>query len=59
MSIDVGRVKDWAEIEALVHESYRLIAPKKTYARWQAERAGAAAREAAKKPGKGPTKPRA
>ena len=39
VSIDVGKVKDWDEIEALVHESYRLIAPKKTYARWQEERA--------------------
>ena len=39
VSIDVGKVKDWGEIEALVHESYRLIAPKKTYARWQEERA--------------------
>ncbi len=39
VSIDVGKVKDWGEIEALVHESYRLIAPKKTVARWQEERA--------------------
>jgi hypothetical protein len=59
VSIDVGKVKDWDEIEALVQESYRLIAPKKTYARWRQGRAGEAAREAAKKFGKGPTKPRA
>ena len=39
VSIDVGRVKDWGEIEALVHESYRLIAPRKTVARWQEEQA--------------------
>ena len=40
VSIDVAKVKDWDEIEALVQESYRLIAPKRTYARWQEERAG-------------------
>lgn len=38
VSIDVQKVNDWDEIEALVHESYRLIAPKKTVAKWQAER---------------------
>ena len=42
VSIDVGTVTDWGEIEALVHESYRLIAPKKTVAQWEAK-AGAAA----------------
>jgi predicted DNA-binding protein (MmcQ/YjbR family) len=36
VSIDVGTVKDWGEIEALVRESYRLIAPKKTVTRWEA-----------------------
>ena len=40
VSIDVGKTKDWGEIEALVHESYRLIAPKRTYALWRAERSG-------------------
>ena len=40
VSIDVEKVKDWDEVEALVHESYRLIAPEKTVARW---REGAAA----------------
>ncbi len=39
VSLDVGTVKDWGEVEALVHESYRLIAPKKTVAKWLAERA--------------------
>lgn len=29
VSLDVASVKDWDEVEALVHESYRLIAPKK------------------------------
>jgi predicted DNA-binding protein (MmcQ/YjbR family) len=42
VSLDVGTVKEWGEVEALVHESYRLIAPKRTYARWQVERAGKA-----------------
>ena len=41
VSIDVGKVKDWGEVEALVHESYRLIAPKKAFARWQEERSAA------------------
>jgi predicted DNA-binding protein (MmcQ/YjbR family) len=47
VSIDIGKVKDWGEIEALVHESYRLIAPKKTVARWLEEKA---AGKTAKKP---------
>ena len=42
VSLDVETVKDWGEVEALVRESYRLIAPKKTVARWEAK-AGAAA----------------
>ena len=35
-------MKDWGEIEALIHESYRLIAPKKTVALWE-PKAGAVA----------------
>jgi len=35
VSADVGRVKDWDELAALIHESYRLVAPKKTLATWQ------------------------
>ncbi len=42
VSLDVETVKDWGEVEALVRESYRLIAPKKTVARWEAK-AGAVA----------------
>ena len=43
VSIDVTQVNDWGEIEALIHESYRLIAPKKTRAQWEAAKAGAVA----------------
>jgi predicted DNA-binding protein (MmcQ/YjbR family) len=39
VSADVGRVKDWDELGALIHESYRLIAPKKTLAKWQGKAA--------------------
>ena len=39
VSADVERVKDWDELGALIHESYRLIAPKKTLAKWQGEAA--------------------
>lgn len=37
VSIDVEKVKDWGEIEALVQESYQLIAPKRTVERWKAQ----------------------
>jgi predicted DNA-binding protein (MmcQ/YjbR family) len=40
VSLDVERLNDWDEVRALVHESYRLIAPKRTVARWLEERAG-------------------
>jgi hypothetical protein len=30
--MDVSRVKDWGEVRALLLESYRLIAPKRTLA---------------------------
>jgi predicted DNA-binding protein (MmcQ/YjbR family) len=56
VSIDVEKVRDWGEIEALVHESYRLIAPKKILARWQQERA---AEKTPKKPAAGRRKSRA
>jgi predicted DNA-binding protein (MmcQ/YjbR family) len=42
VSSDVGRVADWDELRALIHESYRLIAPKRTLAKWQSERAAKA-----------------
>jgi predicted DNA-binding protein (MmcQ/YjbR family) len=37
VSADVERVKNWDELGALIHESYRLIAPKKTLAKWKGE----------------------
>jgi predicted DNA-binding protein (MmcQ/YjbR family) len=33
VSMDVSRVTDWDEVRALVEESYRLIAPKKSLAK--------------------------
>jgi predicted DNA-binding protein (MmcQ/YjbR family) len=39
VSVDVGRVSDRGELRSLIHESYRLIAPKKTLAKWQSESA--------------------
>jgi len=38
VSADVEVVRDWDELRALIHESYRLIAPKKLVARWKSER---------------------
>jgi predicted DNA-binding protein (MmcQ/YjbR family) len=35
VSLDVGSVRDWDEVRELIHQSYRLIAPKKTLALWQ------------------------
>lgn len=35
VSVDVEVMTDWDELRALIFESYRLIAPKKTLARWQ------------------------
>jgi predicted DNA-binding protein (MmcQ/YjbR family) len=34
VSMDAAGIRDWDEVRALVLESYRLIAPKKTWARW-------------------------
>jgi len=48
VSADVARVKDWDELGALIHESYRLIAPKKTFAKWQGEAAATPAAPARK-----------
>jgi hypothetical protein len=31
--MDASGITDWAEVRALVHESYRLIAPKQEIAR--------------------------
>ena len=49
VSADVERVKDWDELGALIHESYRLIAPKKTLAKWQGEAAAKAPAASARK----------
>ena len=38
VSVDVEVMTDWAELGSLILESYRLIAPKKTVAQWEAER---------------------
>jgi len=35
VSVDVEVMRDWAELESLIHESYRLIAPKRTLAKWE------------------------
>ena len=42
VSVDVGVVTDWDELRGLIHQSYRLIAPKRTLAKWQSNPAGAA-----------------
>ena len=39
VSMDASSVKDWDEVRALVLESYRLIAPKKTLKKLDGERA--------------------
>ena len=49
VSADVARVADWDELCALIHESYRLIAPKKTLARRQSEPAANAPAATARK----------
>jgi len=41
VSMDASRVDDWNEVRALIQESYRLIAPKKTVARMDAGEAAA------------------
>ena len=48
VSADVGRVTDWKKLRLLIHESYRLIAPKKTLAKWQSESAPESAAPAAR-----------
>lgn len=49
VSMDAASIDDWDEVRALVLESYRLIAPKRTVAKLDAEAAGAAAGVARKK----------
>src|SRR5262249_47056163 len=43
VSMDAAAVDDWNEVRALVHESYRLIAPRRTVARLDGAPARAAA----------------
>jgi predicted DNA-binding protein (MmcQ/YjbR family) len=50
VSMDVAGVQDWDEVRALVLESYRLIAPKKSLARLSGGAAAALAEKAAKRP---------
>ena len=44
VSMDVRRIDDWNEVRALVGESYRLIAPKKSLAKLEGEPAARKAR---------------
>lgn len=39
VDMDISAVSDWDEVRALVHESYRLIAPKRSYAKLGATKA--------------------
>src|SRR5215213_1600146 len=49
VDVKPGPKPNWAEVEALVTGSYRLIAPKKLVAELDASASGAAPKEAAKK----------
>ena len=42
VSVDPEVASHWDELRALIHESYRLIAPKRTLARWESESAAPA-----------------
>lgn len=42
VSMDAGQVRDWSEVRPMILESYRLIAPKKTLAKWRATATSAA-----------------
>ena len=44
VSVDPEVATDWDELRALIHESYRLIAPKRTLARWESEGAATPAK---------------
>lgn len=52
VNMDVSAAKDWEEIRALVGESYRLIAPKKSLAKLTASGAGAGPADAETKDAK-------
>jgi len=49
VSMDAKSVKDWNEVRGLVMESYRLIAPKKTLAKLEAEPSAKASKRTARK----------
>jgi predicted DNA-binding protein (MmcQ/YjbR family) len=49
VSMDARGVKSWEEVRGLVLESYRLIAPKKTFARLAAAAPAAASKPPARK----------
>ena len=46
VSMDASAVRDWAEVRPYILESYRLIAPKKSWAKLQGGGAAAGEREA-------------
>ena len=46
VSMDASGIRDWDEVRALVHESYRLIAPKRCIARMAAAKAATPERAA-------------
>ena len=48
VSMDAEAISDWEKVRFLIHESYGLIAPKKTLALWRGE--GKAAPAPAKRP---------
>lgn len=54
VSLDVETVKNWDEVRALVHESYRLIAPRKTVAMWEVDAAGSSGKPGQAAPSGGP-----
>jgi predicted DNA-binding protein (MmcQ/YjbR family) len=50
VSIDAARITDWRVVKALIHESYGLIAPKKTLAKLASPAAVKPLARAAKRP---------
>jgi predicted DNA-binding protein (MmcQ/YjbR family) len=55
VSMDATQVRQWEEVKLLIHESYRLIAPKKSLAKL-ASKPGAKAAPAAPRPREGSVK---
>lgn len=49
VSMDVTGPTDWDEARALIRESYRLIAPKNTLAKWPVEGSAAAPRRSTRR----------